>query len=164
MSVFRLSYRRNHRFLMSHMSYPHLSRWLHLSLWYPVLITLSTCSPMNWIFQPSPRIFQQGKYRVTGQNGNKLLLTQLQNTDGTSQIQVNRSQEVVTILTGKIGSRYRFGRPWIEAIIWLWVGFLDTFWPWCHVINGSIFLSEILEPDSGSRSENLFFWIGNSLG
>ena len=24
--VFRLSYRRNHRFLMSHMSYPHLSR------------------------------------------------------------------------------------------------------------------------------------------
>lgn len=26
MLVFRLSYRRNHRFLMSHMSYPHLSR------------------------------------------------------------------------------------------------------------------------------------------
>ena len=43
------------------------------------------------------------------------------------------------------GSRYRFGRTWIEAFIWLWVGFFESFLAFTMV-------SSDLEPDT-SRTE-----------
>ena len=54
------------------------------------------------------------------------------------------------------GSRYRFGRPWIEAVFWLWVGFFDTISARPLIQEYLSIESKNLEPVSGSRSENQF--------
>ena len=66
-------------------------------------------------------------------------------------------------LQGCEGSRYRFVRAWIEAFIWFWVRFFDSFLAFTPVCKGSRFESENLKSISGSRSGNQFLWIGNSL-
>ena len=47
------------------------------------------------------------------------------------------------------GSRYRFGRTWIEAFIWLWVGFFEPFLAFTMV-------SFVLEPDT-TRTEPILY-------
>merc|ERR1719245_1273469 len=43
--------------------------------------------------------------------------------DGSRKVSTTTSPETrPTHHQGCVGSRYRFGRPWIEAFIWLWVG------------------------------------------
>ena len=61
------------------------------------------------------------------------------------------------------GSRYRFDRPRIEAVFWLWVGFFEPILAHAILLKYLSIVSKNLEPVSGSRSENQKFWIGNSL-
>ena len=66
-------------------------------------------------------------------------------------------------MQGCDGSRYRFGRPWIEGIFWFWVGIFDSILANALVVKYLSIESKNLEPVSGSRSENQIFWFGNSL-
>ena len=62
------------------------------------------------------------------------------------------------------GSRYRFGQPWIEGNFWFWVGIFDSILAHALIVKYLSIESKNLEPVSGSKSENQFFWFGNSLG
>ena len=70
---------------------------------------------------------------------------------------------ILACYQGCDGSRYRFGRPWIEANFWLWVEFFDPISANAIILKYLSIVSKNLEAASGSRSENQFLWFGNSL-
>ena len=64
---------------------------------------------------------------------------------------------------GCVGSRYRFEWTRIEAYILLWVRIFDPFLAFTILCYVTRFWSKNLEPVSGSKTENQFFWFCSSL-